>query len=29
MKEKLKTIAMAAAFEASLIAIMLYAVWIY
>lgn len=29
MKEKLKTIAMAIAFESSLIAIMLYAVWIY
>lgn len=29
MKEKLKTITMAIVFEASLIAIMLYAVWIY
>lgn len=29
MIEKLKTIAMAAAFEVTIIAIMLYAVWIY
>lgn len=29
MKEKLKTIAMAAAFEVTIIAIMLYAVWTY
>lgn len=29
MKEKLKTIAMTIAFETTIIAIMLYAVWIY
>ena len=29
MKEKLKTIAMAIAFETAIIAIMLYSVWIY
>ncbi len=29
MKEKLKTIAMAIAFETTIIAIMLYSVWIY